>query len=494
MRRGLLLLLLASPAGPMAFGASAGVVLATRPAHSEDADRANPDRIWSVVPTTWIYRSARRDPRPLGSLRPGGSVRLRSAEPVRGPGCAGVFYAVEPTGFVCSDRTTTLEQSHARIRALAEAMPAPTLLPYRYALSNGAPAYRRLPSPAEWQRAERDLGPPGSFGKLTFGNRGHELLAETRPIPADSPVPAFLVHAEGASGGHIVKKLVPLGSSVAYSRAFEHEGRVWLLTSESLIVPADRVRPYRTSRFSGVELDASLSLPLAWARLDSTRAYVLGSDRTAVASERTWPKHALIRLSADLAPIGPDAARYWPTRETSRDGKTLWIREQDVRLARRRDPPEAAKPDKRWLAASITQGTLVAYKGTQPVFATLVAPGSGGVPKPGTDPVKMSTTPTGTFRITYKVRATTMSPEQGDPQSFWLAEVPYTQYFSMPFALHTSYWHESFGEWMSAGCINVSPEDGRRLFDWTLPTVPEQWNGAAAAPETGEGTVIVVTR
>ena len=90
----------------------------------------------------------------------------------------------------------------------------------------------------------------------------------------------------------------------------------------------------------------------------------------------------------------------------------------------------------------------------------------------------MSTTPIGTFRITYKVRATTMSPEQGDPRDFWLAEVPYTQYFSMPFALHTSYWHENFGEWMSAGCINVSPADGRWLFDWTDPPVPARWHGA----------------
>jgi hypothetical protein len=406
-----------------------------------------------------------------------------------------VFYAVEPTGYVCLDQTATLDPNHGRVRVLSEALPVPRLLPYRYALSNGAPAYRRLPSRAEWEQREKGLGPPGSFGSLPVGSRGHELLAETRPIQADSPVPDFLLHPTSeALGSDLVKKLVPLGSSVAYSRAFEHEGRVWLLSSEGFVVPADRVRPYRTSRFSGQRLEGSIGLPLAWARVDSARAYIVDSEGQAVESGRSWGKHSLVRLADDIAPVGRGKMRCLATRETAPDGRALWIREQDARVARRRDPPEAAKPDKRWLAASITQGTLVAYEGRTPVFATLVAPGVGGVPRPGADLVKASATPVGTFRITYKVRATTMSPEQGDPREFWLAEVPYTQYFSMPFALHTSYWHESFGEWMSAGCINLSPEDGRWLFDWTLPRVPAAWNGAASAPETGTGTIVVVTR
>jgi hypothetical protein len=414
---------------------------------------------------------------------------------VRGAGCPSAFYAVEPAGYVCLDQTATLDPNHGRVRILSDALPASKLLPFRYALSNGAPAYRRLPSPAEWRERERDLGAPGSFGTLPFGSRGHGLLAETGPILADSPVPSFLTRPNAAvTGAALVKKMVPLGSSVAYSRAFEHEGRVWLLSSEGLIVPADRVRPYRTSRFSGHKLDGSVGLPLAWARVDSARAYVLDADGRPVETERSWPKHSLVPLADKVGSVERDRVRYLATREHGPDGRALWIREQDARVARRQEPPEAAKPDKRWLAASITQGTLVAYEGRTPVFATLVAPGAGGVPKPGADLVKMSTTPVGTFRITYKVRATTMSPEEGDPQEFWLAEVPYTQYFSMPFALHTSYWHESFGEWMSAGCLNVSPEDGRWLFDWTLPEVPAEWNGAASSPETGTGTVVVVTR
>ena len=47
-------------------------------------------------------------------------------------------------------------------------------------LSNGTPMYRRLPTRKEWVHEERFLGKPGSFKPLSWGNRGHERLAEER--------------------------------------------------------------------------------------------------------------------------------------------------------------------------------------------------------------------------------------------------------------------------------------------------------------------------
>ena len=146
---------------------------------------------------------------------------------------------------------------------------------------------------------------------------------------------------------------------------------------------------------------------------------------------------------------------------------------------------------------SITQGTLVAYEGMTPVFATLMSPGAGGLPVKGRDNVKASTTPTGTYNVTFKDRATTMSPDK-DPEkrTFWIADVPHTQYFNPPFALHAAFWHERFGEPTSAGCVNVSPQDAETLFGWSDPQVPPDWQGAtgAGAPENGGTTAIVVRR
>ena len=106
--------------------------------------------------------------------------------------------------------------------------------------------------------------------------------------------------------------------------------------------------------------------------------------------------------------------------------------------------------------------------------------------------VKLSSTPLGTYRSVWKTRAAAMSPEKGEPEKFWIADVPWTQYFRAPFAIHTAYWHEDFGMPKSAGCINVSPEDGKHLFGWTDPPVPPSWQGAGSSKEGGLGTVLVV--
>ena len=38
-------------------------------------------------------------------------------------------------------------------------------------------------------------------------------------------------------------------------------------------------------------------------------------------------------------------------------------------------------------------------------------------------------------------------------------------------AIHSTFWHNNFGDTMSHGCVNVTPEDARWIFRWTLPTV-----------------------
>jgi lipoprotein-anchoring transpeptidase ErfK/SrfK len=68
------------------------------------------------------------------------------------------------------------------------------------------------------------------------------------------------------------------------------------------------------------------------------------------------------------------------------------------------------------------------------------------------------------------------SDEVGD--EFDLADVPYVQYFHEGYALHATYWHDSFGSPRSHGCINLSPLDARWLFHWSEPPVPRQWHSA----------------
>ena len=53
-----------------------------------------------------------------------------------------------------------------------------------------------------------------------------------------------------------------------------------------------------------------------------------------------------------------------------------------------------------------------------------------------------------------------MSPHP-EKMDYYLSEVPYTQFFHMPFALHGEYWHDRFGEPKSGGCVNLSVADAK---------------------------------
>ena len=39
-------------------------------------------------------------------------------------------------------------------------------------------------------------------------------------------------------------------------------------------------------------------------------------------------------------------------------------------------------------------------------------------------------------------------------------------------AIHSTFWHNNFGEPMSHGCVNVSPDDAKWIFRWAHPVVP----------------------
>ncbi|HEU5077242.1 MAG TPA: L,D-transpeptidase [Polyangiaceae bacterium] len=457
---------------------------------------AGEKRVWAASRAAWIYAKPRLTPNGLGYLRAGASVRLSTGEPVRGPGCANGWYAVEPEGYICADQRTAFEPNRF-VKSMQLARPTSGPLPFKYALSNHAPMYRRLPTPEEWQHEERFLGEPGSFGELSWGNRGHEKLAIRRAIEPSGATPVFF--ADGGSVSQlrapaVLRRMIPLGSMLAYTRSFEHAGRTWLFSADGTLVPADRVRPFRESSFEGVQLDGTLRLPLAWVRSEPEPRYVRTERGTFEATSGHWPVRSPVPLAAEPS-IGFRGDQYWRTLQNTADGRPSFVRAGKASIVGALEKlPWGIDADEKWIEVSITRGVLVAYRGRTPVFTTLVSPGAGGVPVKGRDHVKYSTTPMGRFRVTFKHLAQDMSPDQGEDRRFWIAEVPYTQYFDPPFALHVAYWHENFGDPMSAGCINLSPRDGKWLFEWTGPRLPTGWNGVAPSALGGKGTLIIITR
>jgi hypothetical protein len=88
---------------------------------------------------------------------------------------------------------------------------------------------------------------------------------------------------------------------------------------------------------------------------------------------------------------------------------------------------------------------------------------------------KWGKTPTGTFHIWIKLRYTRMSGGSG-ADYYNLPNVPYVMFFyndevskGRGFSLHGAYWHNNFGYTMSHGCVNISPVNAGKLYDWASP-------------------------
>ena len=74
-----------------------------------------------------------------------------------------------------------------------------------------------------------------------------------------------------------------------------------------------------------------------------------------------------------------------------------------------------------------------------------------------------SVTPTvlGDYHIYVKYQADDMSGPD-----YFLPQVPYTMYFYQGYAIHGTYWHNSFGRPMSHGCVNLPVEEAQWFFDF----------------------------
>jgi hypothetical protein len=454
-------------------------------------------RITSTGYTTWIFGRPKADTKYIGYIRVGESIALRSTERVKGEGCPGRFYAIEPHGFICADRTVTENPEPRFLQAIDATRASSGPFPYRYAISGGAPMYNRVPRPAEQIKAERPFGPASKWTPLIKSLSAHEDLAEPKRIEPGDPLPSFLAGGRPVMDSRLglVREKIPHGSMLSFTRAFEAEGRTWLLAADLSIVPADRVRPFRPSAFQGTRLSGEVKLPLAWMRKTAKPKHRMTETGALEALPTSWPARSFVGLTG--LSVEHKGATYLETSERE-GGRPFFIAADDATVvAPAKKRPAGVAAGQKWIHVRITQGTLVAYEDLKPVFATLMSPGSGGVPVKGYDPVKMSTTPTGTYYVTFKDKAATMSPDKpGEDRTLWIADVPHTQYFNPPFAIHAAYWHERFGEPTSAGCVNVSPLDAEALFQWSDPKVPEGWQGAtgSGAPMNGPTTAVVVSR
>lgn len=120
--------------------------------------------------------------------------------------------------------------------------------------------------------------------------------------------------------------------------------------------------------------------------------------------------------------------------------------------------PEVAPPPvtfgNRWIDVNLSTQRLTAYEGDSPVYSALIS--SGRAPY---------YTVTGQFEIYLRYQSQDMNGYRLG-YNYYLANVPYVQYFYRDFALHGTYWHNNFGTPMSHGCVNLTTADAQWLYNW----------------------------
>jgi hypothetical protein len=452
----------------------------------------------------WVTRvrsKPSRQAKTLGYLRAGAVIEAVDA-PVLPPSanCKKGWRAIQPAGYVCmSDVTDDL--AHPVVRAISRSPDFSHRLPYMYGtVTRGGPVYARIPTEehlkefepnlkkhlATWRDDEKNGARYGLDVWLRYRRQdAPPALDALEQRTTDEALPAFLkdgglapdVTRRRQSDDAVKIDQVDRRQGRSFIESFLFEGRRYNLTPDLTVIPADRFRPIRGSSFHGFRVDEELPLPFALVRRAGGKKYtwVASKKRMVEAGELSW--RTAVRLTGKQ--------RFFRDRLHYETEDGSWV---DDRHASRIDPakrwPKWAKQGAKWIDVNLTKQVLVAYEGQTMVYATLVSTGEAGLD----DPDETTATTRGIFRIhTKHVTATMASDVVGE--EFELRDVPYVQYFEGGYALHGAYWHDSFGRPKSHGCINLSPEDARRLFFWTEPQVPYGWHGAK---KSLTGTVVFV--
>ncbi len=65
-----------------------------------------------------------------------------------------------------------------------------------------------------------------------------------------------------------------------------------------------------------------------------------------------------------------------------------------------------------------------------------------------------------------------------------------TLFSSNGVAVHSTFWHNSYGIPRSHGCVNARPEDARWVFRWTMPDVPYEDGDVTVAGMTSTKVLV----
>lgn len=218
----------------------------------------------------------------------------------------------------------------------------------------------------------------------------------------------------------------------------------------------------------------------------NTTAAVAESTTTAVAVQPQVNRASQAPISVGLASTNSYAASARPAESASTIVERITAaspasRVNKLGVARMGETWEFPNVgvNERWLRIDLSEQMVFAYEGQRSVATFLSSTGMARTP-----------TVTGLFRVRMKVSEQTMSGGEG-AYAYNLPGVQWVMYFHSGYGLHGTYWHNNFGTPMSHGCVNLSNDNAKWLFDWAGPA----WDGKTTwfpSTESNPGSLVLV--
>ena len=361
----------------------------------------------------------------LGYLRGGAVMQATTPEPVGFDDCRKGWYQLDTGGYVCStlDATPFLGKRLPERQPLQPDALAPLPYPYGYNRRQNTPMYRRLPSDEEaafYENAHASGArpPPRSPNApdappAPTPSRGASakspplppsLVSPLAPLPEEDNDPAepgvpTLASLMGESGSVLMRRM-ERGFYVSLDREMPKGARSYWRTQSNGFIPSQGLTLVHGSDFHGTELQAqAIALPIGFVMPKDSIAYKLGT-RGQLQRAGQPGYHFAFAIASESDVHGTHYAV---------DAEGMYYRDKDVRRIEAREKPPEVSADEKWLDVDLAAQTLVAYVGSQPVYATLI---SSGRVRDVLDPMKNFETPTGSFRVLSKHRTATMDGDQ----------------------------------------------------------------------------------
>ncbi len=127
-------------------------------------------------------------------------------------------------------------------------------------------------------------------------------------------------------------------------------------------------------------------------------------------------------------------------------------------------------PNEKTVSVNLDYQTLSCFEGGREVFFCRISSGKRYDPVTG-EVVDTYATPAGTLMTYWKIISKNMTAGN-EGSGYSTPAVPWCTFIaSGGVAIHGAFWHNAFGERRSHGCVNVTPEDAKWIFRWTMPYV-----------------------